>query len=104
MIDFATTATKLAGLGHEQRLRLFHVLIRAGHEGLTVGEIQKALGRPMSTVSFHLRELVNAGMIVQEKRGRSVYCRASFEALNEMMAFISDECCKGVSIPKPVRR
>lgn len=100
-MDFATTAIKLASLGHEQRLRLFYVLIQAGREGLTVGQIQEALGRPMSTVSFHLRELVNAGMVVQEKQGRSVYNRASFETLNEMMALIARDCCQGVPVTKP---
>jgi ArsR family transcriptional regulator, arsenate/arsenite/antimonite-responsive transcriptional repressor len=55
-------------LGHEQQLSLFYLLVQAGHSGLTVGEIQLALGRPMSTVVFHLRELVDAGMVAQPKK------------------------------------
>jgi len=50
---------------------LFYLLVQAGHSGLTVGEIQRALGRPMSTVVFHLREVVDAGMVAQTKEGRS---------------------------------
>ena len=98
-MDFVATSLKLASLGHEQRLRIFHQLVRAGRGGMTIGQIRDALDRPMSTVAFHLRELVEAGMVTQEKEGRSVCCRASFEALNEMLEFISSECCQGVSLP-----
>jgi len=98
-MDFVATSLKLASLGHEQRLRIFHQLVRAGRGGMTIGQIRDALDRPMSTVAFHLRELVEAGMVTQEKEGRSVRCRASFEALNEMLEFISNECCRGVSLP-----
>lgn len=94
-MDYALTAHKISSLGHEQRLRIFHLLIQAGHAGMTIGDIQSALARPMSTVTFHLRELVAAGMVTQEKEGRSVRCRAGFDALNEMMEFFTHECCKG---------
>jgi ArsR family transcriptional regulator, arsenate/arsenite/antimonite-responsive transcriptional repressor len=98
-MDFAATARKLGSLGHEQRLRLFHRLLRAGRNGLTIGQVQEALDRPMSTVTFHLRQLVAAGMVVQQKEGRFVRCRASFEALDEIAEFIARECCKDVRVP-----
>jgi DNA-binding transcriptional ArsR family regulator len=86
-------------LGHEQRLSLFYLLVQAGHSGLTVGEIHLALGRLMSTVVFHFRESVDAGMVAQTKEGRSVRCTASFDSLNEMLDIVRKECCKGVTPP-----
>jgi ArsR family transcriptional regulator, arsenate/arsenite/antimonite-responsive transcriptional repressor len=100
----ADAAIRLAALGHEQRLELFKLLMRSGADGLTVGEIQAALGRPASTVSFHLRELVGAGLVVQQKEGRSVRCRADFSALNDVLQFIRQDCCRGIELPVFAKR
>ncbi|HEY2658254.1 MAG TPA: metalloregulator ArsR/SmtB family transcription factor [Caulobacteraceae bacterium] len=96
-MQIETAAFRLASLGHEQRLRIFSQLVRAGPAGMTIGQVREVLDRPMSTVAFHLRELVAAGLVDQEKQGRSVHCRASFAALNELLEFVTSECCQGAS-------
>ncbi|HEX2532007.1 MAG TPA: metalloregulator ArsR/SmtB family transcription factor [Burkholderiaceae bacterium] len=91
-------AKRLASLGHENRLELFQLLVQAGRDGMSVGELQSVLNRPASTLAFHLRELVSAGLVTQEKEGRMVRCRADYRALNEVLQFIRQDCCKGVSL------
>lgn len=98
-ISASVAATRLAALGHEHRLELFKVLVRSGRNGLTVGELQSALDRPASTVGFHLRELVTAGLVTQEREGRSVRSRADFNALDEVLQFMKHDCCQGVALP-----
>ncbi|HEY0847950.1 MAG TPA: metalloregulator ArsR/SmtB family transcription factor [Noviherbaspirillum sp.] len=98
-MDLTTTAKRLASLGHENRLELFQLLVRAGPEGMTVGELQSVLDRPASTLAFHLRELVAADLVTQEKEGRMVRCRANFAALNAVLQFVQQNCCQGVTRP-----
>lgn len=97
LMDYSETARQLAALGHEMRIRLFHLLVCAGHDGMTVGEIQQAMERPMSTVTFHLRELVGAGLVSQEKDGRSVKCRAEFAILDALLETVRRDCCSAAS-------
>jgi DNA-binding transcriptional ArsR family regulator len=97
-MNLATSAKRLAGLGHEHRLELFQLLVQAGEGGMTVGELQAVTGRPASTLAFHLRELVGADLVTQQKEGRSVRCRANYEALDEVLQFVKQDCCKGVTL------
>ena len=92
------TARALAALGHEARLRVYRLLVRAGEDGLIVGDIASHTGLPLSTLAHHLRQLVSAGLVVQEKRGREVVNRADFAAMNRTVAFLTEECCAGVSL------
>ncbi len=94
-----TSAKRLASLGHENRLELFQLLVQAGPEGMTIGELQTVLDRPASTLAFHLRELVASGLVTQEKEGRMVRCHANYQALNEVLQFVKQNCCKGVELP-----
>ncbi|RZI44528.1 ArsR family transcriptional regulator [Herbaspirillum sp. HC18] len=98
-MDIATSAKRLASLGHENRLELFQTLVQAGPDGMTIGELQTALDRPASTLAFHLRELVSADLVTQEKEGRMVRCRANYAALNEVLQFVKQKCCQGVKLP-----
>ncbi|RZI40430.1 ArsR family transcriptional regulator [Herbaspirillum sp. HC18] len=101
-MDLATTAKRLASLGHENRLELFQLLVQAGPNGMTIGELQSGLDRPASTLAFHLRELVSADLVTQEKEGRMVRCRANYSALHEVLQFVQQRCCQGVSIQESV--
>ncbi|GJL80807.1 MAG: transcriptional regulator [marine bacterium B5-7] len=94
--DNKTVARALAALGHEARLSVYRLLVRSGYDGLNVGEIGDHLDLPASTLAHHLRALVQTGLIKQEKRGREVFNRPDFEAMDTVMAFLSDECCSGV--------
>lgn len=90
-------ADALAALGNQTRLRVFKVLIRAGHEGINVGSIQRLIGVPATTLAHHLNTLAEAGLIGQEKRGREVICTADFHAVNNVLDFVKAECCAGVA-------
>lgn len=94
--DPKIAAKALAALGHEARLSLYRLLFRAGHDGLNVGELSELLDLPASTLAHHLRALVLAGLVVQEKRGREVVNKPDFEAMTATIAFLTDECCTGV--------
>ncbi|HJU71500.1 MAG TPA: metalloregulator ArsR/SmtB family transcription factor [Paucimonas sp.] len=98
-MNLATSAKRLASLGHENRLEIFQLLVQAGMDGMTIGELQSVLGRPASTLAFHLRELVAADLVTQEKEGRMVRCRANYDALNEVLQFVKQKCCHGVALP-----
>jgi len=90
-------ASLLAQLGNRARLEILRLLVKAGPEGLAVGEIQEALGLAPSTLAFHLRGLVSVGIVSQERQGRAVLCRPCFAVLDEVTAFLRSECCTGAS-------
>ncbi len=96
-----TAALRLAELGNVTRLDIFRLLVRAGCDGLSISEVRDRLGIPMSTLAFHLRGLVQAGLIEQEKAGRTVICRAGFDALRELLGFLQDQCCQGLPAMEP---
>jgi len=92
----AAIARALAALGHEARLAIFRLLVRAGDEGLNVGEIAAHLDMPASTLAHHLSTMVAAGLVIQERQGREVVNRADYDAMNRTVAFLTDQCCTGV--------
>ncbi len=94
----AVTARALAALGHEARLDVYRLLVRVGDDGMIVGDIAGHTGLPLSTLAHHLRTLVTAGLVVQERRGREVMNRADYAAMNAALAFLTDECCQGVAL------
>jgi len=91
-----SAANALAALGHEARLKVFRLLVRAGPEGLRVGDIGAVLGIPPSTLKHHLGQLIGAGLVTQERRGREIINRAAFDAMHRLLDYVHDECCEGV--------
>ena len=96
MPDTNTHARALAALGHDARLSIFRLLVKAGHDGLRVGEIGDHLGLAPSTLAHHLSALVDAGLVVQDKQGREVFNRVDFDAMNRLVGFLTSQCCTGV--------
>ncbi|MEH6739955.1 MAG: metalloregulator ArsR/SmtB family transcription factor [Sulfitobacter sp.] len=94
----AITARALAALGHEARLDVYRLLVRSGEGGMIVGDIADHTKLPLSTLAHHLRTLVSAGLVAQERRGREVVNRADFAAMNAALTFLTAECCQGVAI------
>lgn len=92
------TARALAALGHEKRLAIYRLLVRAGQAGLAVGEIGTHLGEPPSTLAHHLGGLVDAGLVTQERQGRTVINRADYDTMRRTLAFLTSECCTGVHL------
>jgi len=85
----------LSALAQPHRLKAFRALVVAGQEGLTPGAIAEALDVPAPTLSFHLKELVHAGLISQERSGRHLIYRAEYARMNEVLAYLTDNCCQG---------
>ena len=90
-------AKGLAALGNRTRLRLFRLLVRAGKEGLNVGDIHTHIGLPASTLAHHLASLTRAGLVIQERRGREIISRADYGAVEGLAAYLTEECCAGVA-------
>jgi ArsR family transcriptional regulator, arsenate/arsenite/antimonite-responsive transcriptional repressor len=88
-------ANQLAELGHPTRLGIFRLLVRAGHNGLSVGDIQHKLDIPASTLSHHLAKLMKVGLMSQSREGRTLYCKVAFEQMESLLAFLYEECCAG---------
>lgn len=87
------TAARLEALGNETRLEVFQLLVQAGHSGLPVGQVQKQLQVPASTLSHHIARLVSAGLVHQERKGRSLICRADYSAMDMVIGFLTQNCC-----------
>lgn len=85
----------LAALAQPLRLRVFRALVVIGETGLTPGAIQEALGVAPATLSFHLKELVNAGLVTQERASRNLIYRAHYEQMNGLLAYLTQNCCQG---------
>ncbi|MCL5777545.1 metalloregulator ArsR/SmtB family transcription factor [Limibaculum sp. FT325] len=93
-------AAALAALGHEARLGIFRLLVRAGPDGLNIGEVGRHLGLAPSTLAHHLGALVAAGLVTQERQGREVINRADFDAMRRVLGFVTAECCMGVRLAR----
>jgi DNA-binding transcriptional ArsR family regulator len=93
---FDEAARCLAELGHPHRLQVFHLLIRAGDAGLSVGEIQGALGIPKSTLAHHIAQLVSAGLMTQRREGRVQRCQVDAEKSKQLLKFLVSDCCEGL--------
>lgn len=89
-------AQALASLGHEARLAVYRLLVRAGDSGLSVGQLVEELGLPASTLAHHLRMLVQSGLVIQERQRREVISRPDFAAMARITAYLQEECCSGV--------
>ena len=93
----------LAALAQPHRLKAFRALIVAGRHGLTPGILAGELDVPAATLSFHLKELVHAGLVTQERNGRNLICRAEYACMNAVLAYLMDNCCQGeVCLEEPV--
>ena len=93
---FEDAARCLAELGHPHRLQIFHLLIKAGEQGLTVGAIQSRLQIPKSTLAHHLAQLVAAGLMTQSREGRIQRCRVDAMRGEGLLKFLVTDCCEGL--------
>lgn len=87
----------LAALAQALRLRLFRALVVAGPEGLTPSALADQLSVAGNTLSFHLKELTHSGLVTQERQGRNLIYRASFATMNELLAYLTENCCEGAA-------
>ena len=87
----------LAALAQGMRLRVFRSLVGAAPQGLTPGALAAMLDVPASTLSFHLKELMHADLVSQERDGRSIIYRASLGQMNQLLAYLTAHCCQGAA-------
>lgn len=90
-----TAVSRLAALAQDSRLAIFRLLVQRGPEGLPAGEIANRLKLPAATLSFHLKELSNAGLLKARQEGRFIYYAPDFKAMNALLAYLTENCCAG---------
>ncbi len=83
----------LGALAQDTRLAVYRLLVQQGPSGLAAGEISGQLGIAPATLSFHLKELAHAGLVSSRQEGRFIYYAADFSAMNELLAYLSENCC-----------
>ena len=89
------TIRALGALAQEHRLAAFRLLVEAGPGGLAAGVLAQQLGVPASSMSFHLAQLSNAGLVAQRRAGRSLIYSADFAAMNALLSYLTENCCAG---------
>lgn len=85
----------LAALAQNSRLDIFRLLVQAGGEGIAAGQIGERLGLPSATLSFHLSQLKQAGLVTFRREGRSLIYAAEYAAMNDLLAYLTENCCQG---------
>lgn len=100
-MEHLDAAERLAALGHESRLAIFRMLVEAGPEGVNASAIGERLGIAPPTLSFHLAHLSRVGLIRGERQSRFIHYSADFAAMDELIAFLTHNCCQGdACLPK----
>jgi ArsR family transcriptional regulator len=121
-VETKTVLAALGALSQEHRLAIFRLLVEHGPDGLSAGAIAERLQLAPATLSFHLKELAHAGLIAARQEGRFIWYRPDFGAMNRLVSYLTDNCCRAsaacapacppsrapqpvaVSIPNPRRR
>ena len=92
-MDRAEAAIGFSAMGSEARLLILRTLVRAGEDGLTVAQVQDRTGIAPSTLTHHLKLMTAAGLILQDRQGRTITSRPALTHLQALATFITDECC-----------
>jgi ArsR family transcriptional regulator len=87
----------LGALAQDTRLKIFRLLVQRGPEGLTAGVIAECLGVPSATLSFHLQQLMHAGLIQQRRASRSLIYSAHFNTMHALLSYLTENCCADAS-------
>lgn len=100
-MEIKNASERLAALGHESRLSIFRLLVEAGPEGVNASAIGECLEMAPATLSFHLAHLSRAGLVQARKDGRFIHYSADYTTMDELIAFLTHNCCKGAAcLPK----
>jgi ArsR family transcriptional regulator len=92
-MDIDHVASRLEALGNPTRLEIYRHLVRAGQDGLAVGDVQERTGVPRSTLSHHLHKLIAVDLVTQERQGTTLICRTNYDVMHATMGFLERECC-----------
>ena len=94
-MELKKATTALAALAQPSRLEVFQLLVKRGEQGISAGDISDKLDIPKPTLSFHLKELSHAGLIISERNGRSIVYSLNIAGMRELMNFLTQDCCQG---------
>lgn len=93
--DAQTVVTSLGALAHEHRLAAYRLLVEKGPEGLPAGTLAEKMAMPPSSLTFHLQQLLQAGLVTQRRLGRQIIYAADFANMNHLVAYLTENCCGG---------
>jgi ArsR family transcriptional regulator len=96
-MDATKAVAALGAIAHEHRLAVYRMLVERGPQGLAAGEIAERLGMPPSSLTFHLQQLLHAGLVTQRRLSRQLFYAADFAAMNALVGFLTENCCGGGS-------
>src|SRR5712675_1202541 len=96
-MEKADAIAALAALAQDNRLDVFRLLVQAGPEGIAAGEVAESLGIAPNTLSFHFDRLRHAGLVSVRRDGRSMIYAARYETMNTLLAYLTENCCRGAS-------
>src|SRR4051812_46006140 len=101
-MDASQAIAGLGALAHDTRLAAFRLLVQRGPDGLPAGVIAQRLGLPPSSLTFHLQQLLHAGLITQRRVGRQIIYATDFSTMNRLMSYLTENCCSGTTACAPV--
>lgn len=100
-MDSKSVVKCLSALAHESRLMIYRQLIQAGQSGLNAGKISELTAMAPNSVSFHMKELVHAGLVTSRQEGRYVIYTALFDEMNHLIQYLTENCCSGDNCSVP---
>ena len=92
-MELSNSVLLLSSLAHESRLQIFRLLVRSGPQGMSPMQLAENLNMPGATLSFHLKELFQAGLVNKVRQGRSIIYSANYATMNELIAYLQENCC-----------
>jgi ArsR family transcriptional regulator, arsenate/arsenite/antimonite-responsive transcriptional repressor len=101
-METSNAVPALAALAQENRLEIFRLLVQVGPEGMAAGQVAEKLGLAPNTLTFHFDRLRFAGLVTVRRDGRSMIYAARFDAMNGLVAFLTENCCQGAESCAPV--
>ncbi len=96
-MDAQRVVTALGAIAHGHRLAIYRMLVEAGPQGLPAGVLATRLEMPPSTLSFHLRQMLNADLVTQRRLSRQLIYAADFTTMNGLVSYLTENCCGGAA-------
>lgn len=96
-MESKNAVASLGALAQDSRLQVYRLLVQSGPEGLAASDIAERIGIPANTLSFHLKTLSHAGLVLSRQEGRFIYYSANYEQMNSLVVFLTENCCGGRS-------
>jgi len=94
-MEIPIAVSALSALAQESRLEIFRFLVQAGKNGVPAGKIAERLDLPPSTLSFHLNQLKQAGLLACRRESTTLFYSANYDSMNDLLAYLTENCCQG---------